>query len=336
MVGIFPQAQQSVGGLFERINQAAQTPSFGLGIGLLSGSPQAGFQNAQQAALLQNRQAQQAQAQAAAQQKAQADAAQRAFQNDLSLRADQRAQGQFDRGPAAPAIVQQAKFLFPNDPAKQQRFVQANSVAEQNKLNRQADERKAQIKAEAEAIPDFKDVTSLRKEFTDVSADFQEIGRNLNTINTLGANTDAASHLGLIVAFTKLLDPGSVAREGEVKLTQSAQGVVSKLGNLKNRLEKGETALPPEVVDDLLNAANELGANYSKSFKTRQGEFTKIADTFFPGLDPAMILVGANDPTVAQPDATGGGAGGNGAPPPGVTSEEWNEMTPAEKALFDG
>lgn len=43
---IFPKVQKAAGGLLDRINQASQEPTFGLGIGFLQGSPQQGFQNA--------------------------------------------------------------------------------------------------------------------------------------------------------------------------------------------------------------------------------------------------------------------------------------------------
>lgn len=41
-----PKTAGGIGGLFDRIEQATQSPLFGLGVGLLSGSPQQGFQNA--------------------------------------------------------------------------------------------------------------------------------------------------------------------------------------------------------------------------------------------------------------------------------------------------
>lgn len=300
---IFAQPQQPqgggiLGGLFNRINQAASTPAFNLGLGFLQGNPLAGAQAGQQAQALQQRKLQQIQAQQAAQQQAQAAAAQQQFSNRLATRADRRAESAAGKGST---VAQDAARIFPNDPKAQRDFILSNSKAEIARKDREQKATDARLKLKAESIPDFKDVTTLRKEFTSVSTDFQEIGRNLNTINTLAARKDAAGDLALVVAFTKLLDPGSVAREGEVKLTQSAQGVIDKAGNTLERLRKGETLLTDTVRQQFVDAANELGANYSNSFKTRQSEFTTISQTFFPDLDPSLILVGANDPTVEQP-----------------------------------
>jgi len=113
--GIFaqPQPRSGIGGILDRINQASATPAFGLGIGLLSGSPQQGFANAQNARAMQNNELRQAMAQRALQQKAQAAAAQRSFSNNLATRADLRAEDKVNKGPSA---VEIGRFVHPDDP----------------------------------------------------------------------------------------------------------------------------------------------------------------------------------------------------------------------------
>jgi len=41
-----PASRGGIGGFFDHIEKATQSPLFGLGVGLLSGDPQQGFQNA--------------------------------------------------------------------------------------------------------------------------------------------------------------------------------------------------------------------------------------------------------------------------------------------------
>lgn len=150
---------------------------------------------------------------------------------------------------------------------------------------------------------DFKDVQALRKEWSSVTDEFQGINRNINNINTLASRKDSAGDLALVVAFTKLLDPGSVAREGEVNLTKSAESAIGKARTMIPRLQKGQTLLDDQTRAQLVEAANDLASQYQGAYKNRQGEYGRIANRFFPGEDPSLILVGAGDPMAAQPGA---------------------------------
>ena len=139
---IFPQAQRAVGGIFDRINRAAGTPAFGLGIGLLSGSPQAGFQNAALAAQMQQEQQRYAQQQAMAQQQAAAQAQQQGVENQFR----ERSLGLQEQG-LTPSAVREAIFATGGDEVAARKFVESNSAskreaaaraftAQQNDLNR--------------------------------------------------------------------------------------------------------------------------------------------------------------------------------------------------------
>ena len=148
----------------------------------------------------------------------------------------------------------------------------------------------------------FGDATDLRKEFTKVTDDFRDIQNSLNTINTVAGERTAAGDLALVVAFTKLQDPGSVAREGEVALTQSAAPLFSTAKNWVARLEKGNTFLPDDVRAQLVDTANKIGAGYGASYKTRIGEYQFLAER--GNIDPRLVLTGINDPTVPAPAAS--------------------------------
>jgi len=138
--------------------------------------------------------------------------------------------------------------------------------------------------------PDFGDVSNLRKEFTGITADYRGIVNNINNINTMGNRSDAAGDLALVVGFTKLLDPGSVAREGEVALTQSVAGLAQQASNWLPRLEQGNTLLPAETRAQLVAAANDLYKQYERAFANRQQEYTGIASRY--GIDPQDVIVG--------------------------------------------
>ena len=146
----------------------------------------------------------------------------------------------------------------------------------------------------------FKDTQALRKEFSQVTSDFQDIQRSINNINALGGRKDAASDLALVVSFTKLLDPGSVAREGEVTLSRSAASTIDQASNWLARLQKGNTLLPDNTRDAFLAAANELAQQYDGSFQKRQSEFRGIAEA--GQIDPNLVLIGTADPRAANPN----------------------------------
>lgn len=100
--GIFgppPQQQQrgGLGGLFDRINQAASTPLFNIGLDLLTNNGRNASQAGLRASQLQQQQRAQGQEDRAARRRAAAAAAQQGFNNNLATRADARAQGTFDR-----------------------------------------------------------------------------------------------------------------------------------------------------------------------------------------------------------------------------------------------
>ena len=103
----------------------------------------------------------------------------------------------------------------------------------------------AQAKAEAEA-PKRQAAAeeSIRKEIqtNDTMKRFREQSAAIVNVEALAnkPNPSNADDLALIYSFVKLLDPGSVVREGEIALTQKATPLTQKLTMAYNRLYKTE------------------------------------------------------------------------------------------------
>lgn len=148
----------------------------------------------------------------------------------------------------------------------------------------------AQQNASKAGREDFKDTQALRKEFSQITADYRDARGSYDRIKTLSNQKTSQSDLALIVAFTKLLDPGSVAREGEVQLTASSQSAIQQVGNWYNRLAEGKTILPDAVRAGFVNAADEIVKSYDNSFDLRSNEFREIAND--AGLNPQRVIVG--------------------------------------------
>ena len=178
--------------------------------------------------------------------------------------------------------------------------------AEASMLGSQA--RYQQAQTEAAGAPgerrngQFTQERQLRQEFTGITSDYRDIQQSLGTIETMANRGDAQGDLALVVAFTKLLDPGSVAREGEVSLTQSSASTVQQASNWLNQLQRGNTILPQEVRAAFLSASQELAGQYRQSFDARRAEYSAIAQEY--GLNADRVTIGgpsqssANEPSI--------------------------------------
>ena len=198
----------------------------------------------------------------------------------------------------------------PNAPAnrgiEQQNADARGLSAQASMLGSQA--RYQQAQTEAAGAPgerrngQFTQERQLRQEFTSITSDYRDIQQSLGTIETMANRGDAQGDLALVVAFTKLLDPGSVAREGEVSLTQSSASTVQQASNWLNQLQRGNTILPQEVRAAFLSASQELAGQYRNSFDARRSEYSSIAQEY--GLNADRVTIGGpaqqamNEPSI--------------------------------------
>lgn len=78
----------------------------------------------------------------------------------------------------------------------------------------------------------------FRKEYSDQTKGYQEVRAAYQRI--LASEDSAVGDLSLIFGYMKMLDPGSVVREGEFATAQNAAGVPDRVLNLYNRVASGE------------------------------------------------------------------------------------------------
>lgn len=126
---------------------------------------------------------------------------------------------------------------------------------------------------------DRKAEADLRKEFNqrpEVKA-FADVRQSMNNIRqyylgqTQGTPTPQRD-MSMIFSFMKMLDPGSVVREGEFASAQNAAGVEDRIRNLYNRARNG-TLMNPRQRADMLNAAQD-------TFFSQQGNYNRVADEY--------------------------------------------------------
>lgn len=79
---------------------------------------------------------------------------------------------------------------------------------------------------------------NLRKEYNDQTKTYQDVKAAYGRVKV--SEDSAVGDLSLIFGYMKMLDPGSVVREGEFATAQNAAGVPERVTNLYNRVISGE------------------------------------------------------------------------------------------------
>jgi len=95
------------------------------------------------------------------------------------------------------------------------------------------------------------------------------------------------AEVAAVTQFNKVLDPGSVVRESEVKLTAEARGIFDTLMVKLNNVAEGDV-LDDDQVKDMLALADALEATYIKSYKKARSDYeNKFINTGYA--DPNVI-----------------------------------------------
>jgi hypothetical protein len=136
----------------------------------------------------------------------------------------------------------------------------------------------------------------LRKEITNTQS-FSDYSQAIPSYNVMvkAAQGDArtgmptsASDLNIIYAVAKLFDPGSVVREGELKLAAGTAPIADQLTAAYNRLFTGEGSLTPEIRANLIAEGLKRMEVYQQAKDVTANWYTDIVKK--QGLDPAEII----------------------------------------------
>ena len=97
----------------------------------------------------------------------------------------------------------------------------------------------------------------------------------------------AAGDLALIFSYMKMLDPGSVVREGEFANAQNAAGIPERIRAAYNNAMDGQR-LTETTRTDFLSRADKLYAAAEQGYTALEGQYTATAKT--RGYDPAQVV----------------------------------------------
>jgi len=155
----------------------------------------------------------------------------------------------------------------------------------------------------------------LRKEYLGNPAvkAAQEVTAAYKKVQSAAENPSAAADLSLIFNYMKLLDPGSVVREGEFATAQNAAGIPDRIRNQYNRVIEG-TRLGPAQRQDFVTQAGNVYQAQLESLAPVQDFYRQIAKE--SGIPESAVMYRFTQPTAPRRLAE------QGSPQPAVATEE--------------
>ena len=131
----------------------------------------------------------------------------------------------------------------------------------------------------------FGDEDKLRDDFRSESKEFVKVRDAYGRI--LSTDASAAGDLALIFNYMKILDPGSVVREGEFATAQNSAGVPTRIRAQYNKIKTGER-LAPETREDFLQQSQNLYQTQAASQSFLESEYQTYAEEY--GFKPSRIV----------------------------------------------
>lgn len=129
----------------------------------------------------------------------------------------------------------------------------------------------------------------LRKEFNQVyTKRFKDVESSFGKVKNASKNPSAANDLSMIFNYMKMLDPGSVVREGEFANAQNAAGIPERVRNMYNRAKEG-TRLGDAQRKDFVDSARNAYSAERDAYDTGVAETSGIAKR--GGLNTANIFM---------------------------------------------
>lgn len=153
----------------------------------------------------------------------------------------------------------------------------------------------------------------FRKEYSDQTKGYQEVKSAYGRVKA--SEDSAVGDLSLIFGYMKMLDPGSVVREGEFATAQNAAGVPERVMNIYNKVISGER-LNAGQRKAFKGQAEKLYNTAAEQEKVVRSGLTRMATGY--GLNTANIFYEATEtpPGQPQPGSSTAGAGRGNVNPP--------------------
>lgn len=170
---------------------------------------------------------------------------------------------------------------------------------------------------------------SLRDDLRKDTETYKLISEGYDRIKAFYNNPNAVTDYALAVAFAKVLDPGSVAREGEVAAVANAGAKVPALGQALKNAITGEGQLTPTVRQQIAEAARGEYMNVVPKAQSTIAGYERVAGQ--AGLTLQDIYAG---PQFEMPDPIIPSIIPQSAIDAGLDQEDWTNMPIEDKRKF--
>ncbi len=124
----------------------------------------------------------------------------------------------------------------------------------------------------------FTTLKSINSDLVKRTKEFGEIRDGFLRIKDLYDNPSGVNDYGLAVAFAKILDPGSVAREGEVRAVSKAGSPFYAFAAQAKNFFSGKGTLPAKVRNEIMNSANISYGRYKKIAQDAVADAERLAN----------------------------------------------------------
>jgi hypothetical protein len=171
--------------------------------------------------------------------------------------------------------------------------------------------------------------TKFRKEYNDQTKPYQEVKSAYGRV--LSSEDSAVGDLSLIFGYMKMLDPGSVVREGEFATAQNAAGVPERIMNIYNKVATGQR-LSPSQRDSFKGQAKGLYSSALEGEKTVRTGLERISKGY--GLNTENIFYSATEQAPAGAPPAPPAASGNSVKVGGQTYTRPANFTDAQWSAY--
>lgn len=143
----------------------------------------------------------------------------------------------------------------------------------------------AKARAKGGGRPDAEAEGKFRKEVAARAQPYQVMRDAYGRMASAG--DDAAGDIALIFSFMRMLDPGSVVREGEFATAQNAAGIPDQIRNVYNRALEG-TRLNPNQRTQFRQQGKAYYDNAARDYQALEQQFIGAAQVY--GYDPERVI----------------------------------------------
>ena len=135
----------------------------------------------------------------------------------------------------------------------------------------------------------FTQEKNLREEHRKASTPFIEAKTGFTKLqNAAMSEPSGAGDLAIIFGYMKVLDPGSVVREGEFANAENTGGVPDRIRNLYNKVIEGQRLSDPQRANFIASARTQF-APYLRDQEIIDADLTELAEAY--GLDPSKVVL---------------------------------------------